>query len=297
VPCERGLIAPYGCPRRNAWLDSGVVRAVIDHAAVCGPPAAPSAVTRPRTGGRWSSNRHAAVVLDLVARAGAARGEQQARLAVRCVCSLLDAGGVLAAKPLLHLLLGLWGGAAAGCGSRGGTPQPPQEQQHSVEVAPQQREAARRAIAEAVAGCPMLLEVLQDLYAQTAWHLPMAEMLAKLRSERGRLGARCRQSPCVGGKWRGQARDTHRASRHTLEAARPFAHAADQSACTTLSRCLPPLAQASAWALRTCSAASMTATRPSPPPGRRPPGSARRRRPSPGAPCGGRRWCRGCRWR
>jgi hypothetical protein len=156
---------------------------LVDHAAACACPQL-HAARPPARRGRTDQQRahsHANAIAALVQRAGGARGAHEARLAVRCVQGLLDSGGARAAAPMLHLLLGLLDGGG------GGGPQqrrrPWAQQQEQQQQQQQQQEQACSAFAAAVVESPMLLEVLQDLYSQTAWHLPMAEMLAKIRGE------------------------------------------------------------------------------------------------------------------
>lgn len=239
-----------------------MIPAIVDHAAACGCthlPTETSARARRADADQTHAHSHAAAIARLVARAAGARGAQQARLAVRCLYTRLDAGGAAAAAPLLHLLLGLLDCARAPQG-RGGV------------------EAARGAISDAVMDSPMLLEVLQELYSQTAWHLPMAEMLAKLKGEGSGRVVRLRS--CA----------TRRCGRVAYSAdpvLRTF-----QARPKTGPNLLPTQRWASwrptSWALAT------TATRP---PAPRPPPRAPRCRRSLAARCGGRWSCRGCRCR
>lgn len=100
------------------------------------------------------------------------------RLALRCICSRLDAGGVQTALPLLQLLSGLleYANASERFDATGRV--------HEAEASKQEgAQQLSSMVLDAIMELPILLEVLQDLYAQTAWHLPAAEMLAKLRGE------------------------------------------------------------------------------------------------------------------
>ncbi len=144
--------------------------ALVDHAASCSPqPPPPQSPTRRRSVDQAHAHSHAAAIARLVARAGSARGaQQQARLAVRCLCSRLDTASGQALAPLLQLLVGLLDCAAASASASAGD---------------EQQQQGGRALAAAVVESGLLLEVLQALYARAAWHLPAAEMLAKLRSE------------------------------------------------------------------------------------------------------------------
>jgi len=151
-----------------SWLQAGLVPALVDHAATCSPHPhnqQQHSPTRRHAGDQRPAHRHAAAIVGLIARASGKQSMQQARLAIRCVCSRLDAGCVQSAVPLLQLLLGLLEHAA---------------QWHAGAVESPQQQAGGT-LTEAVVQSGLPLEVLQDLYARTAWHLPAAEILAKLR--------------------------------------------------------------------------------------------------------------------
>ncbi|GBF97946.1 hypothetical protein Rsub_10619 [Raphidocelis subcapitata] len=148
----------------GGWLNAGLVPALIDHAAACKAQPLPAAHGADQRHGQ--EHRHAAEIATLIARAGA-RGAQQARLALRCLCSRLDAGGAEAAAPLLELLAALLRYSAdPDAAALGGSEFP----------------VAGRLLAVAVASSGALLEVLQSLYARLSWHLPAAELLPKLNT-------------------------------------------------------------------------------------------------------------------
>jgi hypothetical protein len=149
------------------WLDAGLVPALIDHGAAC--KAQPLARAHGSGQQHGQEHRAAAGIASLIARAGR-RGAQQARLALRCLCSRLDAGGVGAAIPLLELLAELLRLAA----------DPAAAALDGSDAA-----AAGLVLASTVASSGGLLEVLQSLYARAAWHLPEAELLPKLNSAHG----------------------------------------------------------------------------------------------------------------
>lgn len=99
------------------------------------------------------------------------RAAEQTALLLSCVCGRLDAAGAERSLPLLHLLAGLLSSTAAGLAAGPGPGGAPAIGQHG----------AASALADAVTQSGVLLELLQDLYARSAWQLPAAEMLAKLK--------------------------------------------------------------------------------------------------------------------
>lgn len=158
--------------RSGRWLDAGLIPALVDHAASCASagaaaPAECDSPTRRGAGDQAPHQRYAAAIASLIERAPPVRRAAEARRALRCVADRLGAGGGGGAPPL-QLLLGLLdcaAGAQIADGAAAATPVP----------------AAAAALLEAVLQAPLLLEALQALYARMAWHLPAAELLAKLK--------------------------------------------------------------------------------------------------------------------
>jgi hypothetical protein len=167
TPSHAPVVPPFPSLSRSwRWLDAGLVPALIDHAAAC--PA------QPHGGRRHSLDQHrpvshAAALTWVLGRAGGARGAQEAQLALHCIAGRLDVGCARSTVPLLTALLALLDCAAAA----GRAP--------AAEGRPTRDACADVALSRAVVETPMLLEALQAAYARTAWRLPAAEMLVKLR--------------------------------------------------------------------------------------------------------------------